>query len=238
MPPERAWFSNRMIILLIVISIVVLVLTNVGTYIVASDCGCDISEITKLKRKSISLEEDKQQFKVDCESRIKKLKTDLHEVEKVNTELNIINPQWSNTIMSYNTCLDQQQYFRQQYETEKKEKEMYRNRVDNMKDEIYQLNLDCRDQLHSKIQDVTRCENKIQTCEEFHLKHCTETVAQLNINDKECKEILKEDLVKLAQCEMDGSYITNELGTCRRNYKECSDELDKYKNQSCYGVRI
>lgn len=233
--PERPWFSNYCMITLLM---AIVVLTNVGTYIVASDCGCDISEIEKLKLKNTLLKEDKQQFKVDCESRIKKLKTDLHEVEKENTELSIMNPQWLNTVMNYNTCQAQQEYFRQQYETEKKDKEMYRNRVDNMTEEMNQLRLKQLHQLHSKIQDLTTCENNKRICEEFHLKQCTETVTQLNINDKECENNLKNDLVKLAQCEMDGIYTTNELGTCQRDYKECSDELDKYKNQSCYGVRI
>ena len=241
------------------------------TYIYASNCGCDELEIKKLKGKIAFLEEENERLRVECKSQIDQLEINL---QNVNTELSIINPQLLNTNTNYNTCLEdlttcenniricedldfhlkhctetvtqlnitykeceenyntclvQQEYFRQQYETEKKEKEMYSNRVDNMTEEMYRLRLEHRDQLHSKIQDLTTCENNIRICEDldFHLKHCTETVTRLTINDEECKENLKKYSVKLAQCEMKGSYAASDLSMCQRDYKECSDELDK-----------
>ena len=212
-----------------------MIVTIVGTYIYASNCGCDELEIKKLKGKIAFLEEEKEQLRVESESQIDQLEINL---QNVNTELNIIHPQWSNTIMNYNTCLVQQEYFRQQYETEKNEKEMYRNRVDNMTEEMYWLRLEHRDQLHSKIQDLTTCENNIRICEDFHLKHCTETVTQLNINYEECKENLKKHFIELTKCKIHGTYTTSDFSTCQHDYKECSDELDKYKHQRCYGFRM
>ena len=298
-----------------------MIVTIIGTYIYASNCGCDELEIKKLQDEIAFLEEENERLRVECKSQIDQLEINL---QNVNTELSIINPQLLNTIMNYSTCLEQQQYFRLQYKTEKTEKEMYRNRVDNMTEEmnrlrlehrdqlhskiqrlttcenniricedfhlkhctetvtrltinykeceenyntclvqqeylrqqyetekkekemysnnmteeVYRLRLEHHDQLHSKIQDLTRCENNIRICEDFHLKHCTEIVTQLNINDEECKERLKKYSVKLAQCEMNGNYTASDLSRCQRNYNECSDELDKYKRQRCYGFRM
>lgn len=228
-PPERAWFSNRKLFFVAVL----ILLVTIGIY--ASNCGCDELVIKKLKDDIAFLEQENEQLRVDCKSQIDQLEINLR---NMNTELSIINPQLSNTNMNYNTCRAQQEYFRQQYETEKKEKEMYRNRVDNMTEEMHLLRLEHRDQLHSKIQDLTTCENHIRICEDFHLKHCTETVTQLNINDEECKEDLKKYSVKLAHCEMKGRYAASDLSRCQRDYKECSDELDKYKKRTCFGLHI
>ena len=229
MPPERAWFSNRK---LFFVAVLILIVTIVDTCIYASNCGCDELVIKKLNDKIAFLEQENEQLRIDCKSQIDQLEMNL---QNVNTELSIINPQLSNTNMNYNTCQAQQEYFRHQYETEKKEKEMYRNRVDNMTEEMYLLRLEHLHQLHSKIQDLTTCENKIRICEDFHLKYCTETVAQLNINDEECKENLKKYSVKLAQCEMKGSYAASDLSRCQRDYKECSDELKKSKKRTLFG---
>ena len=136
---------------------------------------------------------------------------------------------------NYNTCQAQQEYARQRYEIEKNEKKMYSNRVDNMTEEMYLLRLEHLHQLHSKIQDLTTCENNIRICQDFHLKYCTETVTQLNINDEECKENLKKYSVKLAQCEMKGNYAASDLSRCQRDYKECSDDLKKSKKRTLFG---
>ena len=238
MPPERAWFSNRK---LFFVAVLILIVTIVATCIYASNCGCDELEIKKLNDKIAFLEQENEQLRIDCKSQIDQLEMNL---QNVNTELSIINPQLSNTNMNYNTCQAQQEYFRHQYETEKKEKEMYRNRVDNMTEEMYLLRLEHLHQLQSKGQNLTTCENNIRICEENYntcqaqqeyARHQYETEKKekemySNRVDNMTEEMYLLRLEHLHQLQSKGQNLT----TCENNIRICEENYNTSQAQQEY----
>ena len=182
----------------------------------------DYSEMYKSQIKSLNeqiegLKDDKEQCRRNLDSQMVKLKDELKRKEEHNKELTTTNSQLSyNAQMMRDDCKAELNHCRQLYQTEKEDKE------------------NKNDQLHSKILEVTRCEDQLQICRVYQLQQCQDQVQKMELDVSNDNELL----IELRRCQTKARHVTIDLGDCKSDYKVCSDKLDNYKHERCLGFRI
>ena len=174
------------------------------------------SEIKSLKKQIEDLKDDKEQCRRNLDSQMVKLKDELNRNEESNKELTVTISQLSyNAQIMCDDCKAELNHCHQLYQTEKEDKE------------------NKNDQLHSKILEVTRCENQLHICRVYQLQQCQDMVKQMVLDVSNDKELL----IELIRCQTKASHVTSDLGVCKDAYKECNDQLDNYKRERCMGFR-
>ena len=130
------------------------------------------------------------------------------------------------------------------HETHYKEKEDWALKVANLTETLTSQKL----LIVTLSSNYSACQIKEETCVR-HLSTC-----ETNLEDKiqqystclsngakseaEMKSLYNNCVMSLSKCELQGKYVTGDHTVCQRKLEQCNEDLQSYKTQRCFGIRL
>ena len=177
-----------------------------------------VSHQCEIEKVNLQTKADAECTKVsECKANQRRYKEDLDKCEKTTTTL---------------------------HETHSKEKEDWAFKVANLTETLTSQKL----LVVTLSSNYSACQIQEETCAR-HLKTC-----ETNLEDKiqqyatclsngakseaEEKSLYNNCVISLNKCELQGKYITGDHAVCQRKLEQCTEDLQSYKMQRCFGFRF